>query len=936
MAKTKLYILRAKRKNENTPYPLHQKIKKLEIYCDGPIHSFTLTILDNKERELITTMVVPGEYIEMMQVNGKEILRGYVENVSVEASPTGTVKGRVCKVTGYCIARELRHKFLTYKWEKTQSCHIIEQALRLHINKKLATDHTPLPSILISGYNHTTETGIETNYDARDTYLIELCNELAEKSQMNYAVNFTQQYTTQDDITKETITFHQLSLWPNNKAPAIEVYRDEQHPNNNDLIPLLLHTPTLWTTPQRNTGNILEIHDFGSSIEPVYNSIKIKNGKIDDQFTEWNAKNWFIDDAIYTSHFPGYHVSIHDDNQVKIIGESSIRIDFHHIQQDKWFKCYVKLPPNYDYLDYSQTHIDHCSMWVCHNLDSLPLLPNGNRDPELFLNIEDTEGNVMHWRFSESIKTDGTLFVRGYDGKEIGRGWTKVNFQMGKNVDYVTNYPGIFHDKDSTGWMYDVKKTAVFSWKIVKMWFSTKLKQYHTKDGGGEGPLIDHAIGGSIWIDGLTFNSIEAFGIAYDVENIKQYGLRMLPISKPDLPKDFDALNQNAANELELQKHPPVHLKFKTTIQPNIQYCGLTVQVLAPHHRVYQGTWENPRPLTYRIENFTHVIAPGTDLYRGHDAYTELNLYLHIDPMTNKVIPTSKKNSGMLSNNQQASNVSFDNRLRRLEEYPNNSVGDTSGGTGSSASGGGGGGSSNWEGGIVSKEDVILESDWPILNEFNKEVEAWLWMNRQDQPQPKSFLRFVPTPHPPATTYETALDLYPVYLWNGDPNTDKGPTLCSSYNFMYRGDLAGRGTLKSYEGTLILHGGLNAKGRAYIAGNGNPDFLDPKIHRRSGWNPTWNPIIWLGDGGILHDKLPNGQKVPIDTDTLEIRVSGNYPEWGWGNLACGNLTVHGSMSALALIQAGDGTCGFNGTCTVWFDHKYTEAPIVTVSLKPGD
>jgi hypothetical protein len=111
------------------------------------------------------------------------------------------------------------------------------------------------------------------------------------------------------------------------------------------------------------------------------------------------------------------------------------------------------------------------------------------------------------------------------------------------------------------------------------------------------------------------------------------------------------------------------------------------------------------------------------------------------------------------------------------------------------------------------------------------------------------------------------------------------------HHLYFRGDMFGRGILGSYEGVVALNGGKR-----------------PGTNIKTcGWAPTENPMIWLADGGLFGNP---------DAETLEIRkvdaIVNDNMVWGWGNLECGNLTIHGTQN---IIQAGQSRTNYQNPNT---------------------
>ena len=450
MTNSTIYAVRQKRTGENNSLNLTPSLKRIETYTDGPIHSFTLTFNDAGGVSR-PNQVQHGDYIETIRINNKEILRGYVDNIDMnnepadayfEGSPNSKSCNRKATITGRCVARELVHKFLTYKWTKTPSTHIISQALKLMENTQLTPNHTPLPSIEVnpSDWYYINRPGINTDYDARDTYLIELCNELTQKAEMGYGVNFTLNSRGKHDLT----------VWKLSEAPEIK---------DDNGLRLLLRTPTMWTTPQRSTGNILSVDSLCTSVDSLSNVVKIKGGNIDDFFTENSSKYWYI------VKIPGHEsdVSVHDDSQVKYVGDYSIRVDmpfkpaWHNQAVDRQeFEVHVKIPPSYGYLDCSQLKISEASVNFIHNFFDITDSTGSSEPKRIDIHLKDTAGNIIRWGWQEGIRVGGA-------GQSTIAKWFKKTFQIGNDVDYVTDYPGVNHNKDSIGWIYDKTSTAKFT-----------------------------------------------------------------------------------------------------------------------------------------------------------------------------------------------------------------------------------------------------------------------------------------------------------------------------------------------------------------------------------------------------------------------------------------------------------------------------------------
>jgi hypothetical protein len=106
------------------------------------------------------------------------------------------------------------------------------------------------------------------------------------------------------------------------------------------------------------------------------------------------------------------------------------------------------------------------------------------------------------------------------------------------------------------------------------------------------------------------------------------------------------------------------------------------------------------------------------------------------------------------------------------------------------------------------------------------------------------------------------------------------PAIVCSHHLIVRKDFLVRGQLDSYEGIVTLHGGYTS------------------------WSPEpHNPIIYLARA----DSYGN-------YDTLEIRDNIGGLGWGYGNLACGFLTIKNTDTFATrgpLFLTSDGRVGFN-------------------------
>jgi len=205
--------------------------------------------------------------------------------------------------------------------------------------------------------------------------------------------------------------------------------------------------------------------------------------------------------------------------------------------------------------------------------------------------------------------------------------------------------------------------------------------------------------------------------------------------------------------------------------------------------------------------------------------------------------------------------------------------------------------SSNTNQGTSLTESLELNNDFKFyVSSLTKDtLQDWMW--NDNKPEIKGHLRFTDP------TRNIFFDMYGIRTSPVDDENPKwtGWGLAVTHHLICAKDFIVRGMVNSYEGAIALQGGLNPEG---ILALKKGISLIPKNHRACGWAPTYNPVIWLSKGGRFKPKKPNGQPMDHDTETLEIRILKEDEKWGWGNLECGNLTVHGRLSVESGVRAG--------------------------------
>jgi hypothetical protein len=491
----------------------------------------------------------------------------------------------------------------------------------------------------------------------------------------------------------------------------------------------------LKALPEDPANNILLIYAETKEGFSIYNYVQVTAGGVKDHWTEMNRDDLTgVNCGLYNDTTEGLFVS----------GAASIKavINEHSaVPKIKWiFPLY-----NHNDLDYTQISAETCSIWCLHNITG-PLGQAINVTVNIY--IKDTNGSLIVWTVTKNTMTDV---------------WTKHDFVLGINASTTTG--------DASG-IWDISGAAEeFNWHIAELWveFLTTGDTYSK----------------IVWVDGLELPSISAIAIAEDATSQTTYRKGMIPISRTDVKSQVQ-LQEVADAELVNRKDVADKLNLTCTFQPSLLYAGYLVDVLAPYAYIGSGS----TPITYRIISVRHTAEPGTDLCKGHDAITELELVKH-DGVT--INPTRYK---LVSASAAAISISHENRLRVIESSLT--------GVGAIVGSGGGGGSGYTGHGMfpVTCEvpTYVLEEKEPYLWGFDEEGN-WTPVDLT-LPLGDSFIRWI----------NEGGDYIDVALIITGANLELlNPTLYISQSMLCKKDFAAGGMLTSFQGALNLGSGLTAE-----------------------------------------------------------------------------------------------------------------------------
>jgi hypothetical protein len=595
----------------------------------------------------------------------------------------------------------------------------------------------------------------------------------------------------------------------------------------------------LYLLKGEKSNNILEVNPKGKIGSSIYNWVKVRAGNLDDHWTEETAQ--YLTVANPGGGSAGLLIS--DDYSVFAAGKASIKATcttsqgFNDAMNNTYGPqiCFNFPLFNCEYLDYSNISYENCSVYLSHN----QAVTGGSDTGKFFIIITDDSGRKMRWK-TENINRNE---------------WKKIEFVLGYNAPT----PGKFTYKHPDRMWESINGTGPetsFNWgKIVSIAF-----ELHPNG------LLTYTVSCDFWVDGLTFPSsdaVEIYAVAEDKTSQQVRRKRMISIYRPDLKSQND-VQYVADEEARTRKDPFDKYSLLCDFQPNLLYAGLLCYVLAPDYHIGAGV----TPELGRILSIRHLFIPGVPGTRGFDAFTYVEVVRHNGGQN--VNAAKLRQAG---NPQNAINMGHEARLLTLE--------DKSGGGSGGSGGGGGGGSASWNGGDVT-EEIVLKSDWPVLDETKNEVYMWLWNNPGDiHDKHKPCLKFSDNKTGNWT------DVYGLGLSNGQ---DVGPTIGVGYNLLVRGDIVLRGIVRNFEGGHIMTGGYNMDGTT----------------KKCGWARSANPFIWLNEGGTN----PNANTLELYNNLSA--VNGNPS--GWSHIHCNGGSFEGFVATNYLSS-------LSGNSNIWLsDH----------------
>ncbi|MCL2641973.1 MAG: hypothetical protein FWD52_00420 [Candidatus Bathyarchaeota archaeon] len=330
-----------------TNLDLTSAVKRLETFSDGPIGTFQ-AFFNNQGG--INSLLTAGDWIGEIRVNNAEIMRGYIDDINVEANQQNAATNfQYSNIIGRNIARDLARCTVTYNWKNMKLGDIFKQALEF--GGSLIT----LPTAYFgSGVNN--QNSPEITIDVRDMYLFELFEQITQNNGYGYTVNW------------ET---NNLTYWLLSNPPSTNV--------------------TLTTG---TNGNILSIDPNSVVGNSVCNVIKLKGGSVDDHWTERSQQMWTVTNATKS-----------DDTLSRRIGEASIRIVFTSNNSNIKPELHLTFPNfNHNWLEYDNVEVDTCSIYIrCTFPQYIPIAGQARLPWRIY--VKDDQGNVMHWHFFDDLNT---------------------------------------------------------------------------------------------------------------------------------------------------------------------------------------------------------------------------------------------------------------------------------------------------------------------------------------------------------------------------------------------------------------------------------------------------------------------------------------------------------------------------------------------------
>jgi|GEM_PF-6789034 len=398
-----------------------------------------------------------------------------------------------------------------------------------------------------------------------------------------------------------------------------------------------------------NDSNILVIESDNEIGNSIVNVIQVSGGDVQNHWIQYMAGQW-----------TGVNATLDNDETSRIYGAASIRVDFHgrtpsNNPTNTDPQAHLRFPNfYYQWLPYENVDVATCSVYLRHSIRGVLFHDAVSKAFNLY--IKDDQNNVLRWQFGVGFKAGS---------------WVKKTFTMGCQAP-ITNTV-IADSAESDAWRF--VSGSDFNWRIVDLWIVCE-----------RGTVMDNENApASFWIDGLELGGVDAIAVAYDSGSMGKVGTSMLPLFRPNLPKNMQALETAAAKEMMSRKDEFAHVNLIATFQKELLFTGMLLTVLAPDANIGSGT-SAAGGVKYRIQSIRHECSPGTPIYRKKDAITRLEL-IRFD--NGKNINNIRLESA--SNNQLATNSSVGLRLYNLEEFSKGNGG------GSAAGSIGGGGAVDWD-----------------------------------------------------------------------------------------------------------------------------------------------------------------------------------------------------------------------------------------------